>query len=402
MPPIADATVCPPQPADRVSSTALVLFALAMGGFAVGTSEFASMGLLPYYAAELGLNETQAGHAVSAYALGVVVGAPLIAVASARLSRQRLLIVLMLAYGFCNLLTALAPSYGLLLLARFAAGLPHGAYFGVAAIVGAGLVPTHKRTRAVATIMLGLTIATTIGVPLANVLGEYLSWRWAYALVAVLALTTSGLIALFAPRDAGDRSANLLSELDALRRPLVWMLLGTAAVGFGGMFAIYTYATTTLLQVTQVSPDLIPVYLVIFGLGLTVGTMVMGYAGDRWPDKAPVVIVALSIFLYAGFAFVMASMTGMAAYLFLVGCMGSLGSLIQTRLMDVAGKAQTMAAAMNHSAFNFANALGPFLAGLALSAGYGLQSSGYVGAGLSVLGLVLMVITIKMTRASLR
>jgi len=219
---------------------ALVHFALAMGGFAIGTTEFATMSLLPFFSKGLGIDEPTAGHVISAYALGVVVGAPLLAVLSARMARRTLLLLLMAMFAIANGLSALAPSYGAMLAFRFLSGLPHGAYFGIAALVAASLVPPERRTQAVARVMLGLTTATLIGVPFANWLGQALGWRWGFGIVAVVAAATVAALWLVAPRDRPEPGASPLKELGALRRTQVWLTLATGAIGFGGLFAVYT------------------------------------------------------------------------------------------------------------------------------------------------------------------
>ena len=206
------------DPALRSASPAWVIFALAMGTFAIGTTEFAAMSLVPFFAADLGITEVQAGHAISAYALGVVVGAPLIAIFGARIRRRTLLMGLMGLFAMANGLSALAPDYGSLLVFRFLSGLPHGAYFGVAALVAASLVPVNRRAKAVALVMSGLTVATVIGVPVANWLGQMFGWQSGFLVVAVLALLTVTLVALLAPNEPADSGASPLRELGALRR----------------------------------------------------------------------------------------------------------------------------------------------------------------------------------------
>jgi len=369
---------------------ALVHFALAMGGFAIGTTEFATMSLLPYFAPGLGIDEPTAGHVISAYALGVVVGAPLLAVLGAKLSRRMLLILLMASFALFNGLSALAPSYGLMLLFRFLSGLPHGAYFGIASLVAASLVPTDKRSQAVGRVLLGLTVATVIGVPLANWMGQAIGWRWGFALVAVLALLTVLLVWFLAPQDKPERSASPLRELAALGNGRVWLTLGIGAVGFGGMFCVYTYVASTLLEVTRVSPGLIPVALGIFGAGMTAGNLIAPRYADRalMPTAAALLIgsaIALALYPLAAGNFWLLCLD-----IFAIGFGGALGPVLQTRLMDVAGEAQALAAALNHSAFNTANALGPWLGGLAIAAGWGWASTGYVGAGLALGGLAIL------------
>lgn len=369
----------------------IVLFSLAMGGFAIGTTEFASMSLLPFFAADLHVDEPAAGHAISAYALGVVLGAPLIAVLGARFARRTQLLVLMAVFALGNALTALAPGFGWMIAARFLSGLPHGAYFGIAALVAASLVPQHRRSQAIGQVMLGLTVATIIGVPLANLIGQAIGWRASFGLVSVLALLTVLLCALFAPRDRAGKS-DPLRELGALRSGRVWITLAIGAIGFGGMFAVYTYLATTLIEVTRVSPAVIPFFLAMFGIGATLGNLFV----PRFADRA-LMPTAGVILLFAAVALLLFPLAAgnpwlLDADVFAIGASVSLGAILQTRLMDVAGDAQALAAALNHSAFNTANALGPFLGGLAIREGLGWTSTGPVGAVLALLGFLIWIV----------
>jgi len=370
---------------------AIVLFSLAMGGFAIGTTEFASMSLLPFFAADLHIDEPTAGHAISAYALGVVLGAPLIAVLGAKFARRTQLLALMAVFAIGNALTALAPGFGAMMAARFLSGLPHGAYFGIAALVAASLVPQDRRSRVVGQVMLGLTIATIIGVPLANLIGQRVGWRASFGLVSVLALLTMLLCALFAPRDQAGRS-DPLRELGALKSRRVWTTLAISAIGFGGMFAVYTYLATTLIEVTKVSVDVIPFFLAIFGIGATLGNLFVPRFADRalMPTAGGILVFATVALL--AFPLVAGNPWLLAIDIFAIGASVALGAVLQTRLMDVAGDAQALAAALNHSAFNTANALGPFLGGLAIRQGFGWTSTGPVGAALAVLGLLIWIV----------
>ncbi|MGO1303526.1 MAG: MFS transporter, partial [Sphingomonas parapaucimobilis] len=265
----------------RTFPPGIVHTALAVGGFAIGTTEFAAMSLEPDLARGLGIDAPTAGHVISAYALGVVVGAPLLAVLSAKLARRTLLIALMLMFAAGNGLSAMAPDYHWMLFFRFLSGLPHGAYFGIAALVAASLVPESRRTVAVGRIMLGLTVATVIGVPLAQMLGQWLNWRWVFGVVAALALLTATLVAIAAPHDRPDEGASIRRELDALSKGQVWLTLAIGAIGFGGMFAVYTYLAATLTEVTGASTAMIPLVLAVFGLGMTIGNIVVPRFADR-------------------------------------------------------------------------------------------------------------------------
>lgn len=389
----ATATAVPASP-----QPGIVLFSLAMGGFAIGTTEFASMSLLPFFAADLRVDEPMAGHAISAYALGVVLGAPLIAVLGAHFARRTQLLALMTVFALGNALTALAPGFGWMVASRFLAGLPHGAYFGLAALVAASLVPYDRRSRAVGRLMLGLTAATIVGVPLANLIGQTIGWRASFGLVTLLAFATIVLCILFVPRDRAGGS-DPLKELGALRSGRVWVTLAISAIGSGGMFAVYTYLASTLIDVTKVQPALIPFFLAVFGIGATLGNLVI----PRFADRA-LMPTAGGILLFSTAALLLFPLAAgdpwlLAADIFAIGAGVALGTVLQTRLMDVAGDAQALAAALNHSAFNTANAIGPFLGGIAIREGLGWTSTGLVGAALAFSGFVIWVFAYRDARS---
>ena len=379
--------------------TGWVLFALAVGAFAIGTTEFATMSLLPMFAQGLGIDAPTAGHVISAYALGVVVGAPVIAVLGARLPRRTLLTLLMAMFALANGLSALAPNYHWILFFRFLSGLPHGAYFGVAALVATTLVPENRRTVAVGRVFLGLTFATIIGVPLANWLGQAIGWRWSLGLVALLGVLTMTLVWFMAPADPAHPDSSPLRELGALRRTQVWLTLGIGAIGFGGMFAVYTYLANILGQVTGVSVQSVPFVLSVFGVGLTVGNIVVPIFADRALIRTTGVVLVWNALALALFPLMAGNVWTISVDVFLIGVGGALATLLQTRLMDVADDAQGLAAALNHSAFNTANALGPFLGGLAISAGYGWTAPGWVGALLAIGGLVFWLVSAMFERS---
>jgi DHA1 family inner membrane transport protein len=372
----------------------LIQLALAVGGFSIGTTEFAIMGLLPYMARDLKIDEPTAGHLISAYALGVVLGAPVIAVLSARISRRTLLIGLMTMFALANGLSSLAPTYHWMLLFRLLSGLPHGAYFGIASLVAASIVPASQRTQAVGRMFLGLTVATIIGVPLANWLGQAAGWRWTFAIVATLAIACALLIAAYAPRDTPEPGASPMRELGALRRRQVWLTLAIGAIGFGGLFAVYTYLASTLMAVTRMTPGTVPLVLAAFGVGMTAGNMFIPWFADRALMRTAGWLLVWSAVVLALYPLAARNPWTVTLDVFAIGVGGALGTVLQTRLMDVAGRAQSLAASLNHSAFNTANALGPWLGGLAISAGYGWTSSGYVGSALAVAGLAVWAISL--------
>jgi DHA1 family inner membrane transport protein len=285
-----------------------------------------------------------------------------------------------------------------MLVFRFLSGLPHGAYFGIAALVAVSVVPPERRTAAVGRVMLGLTVATVIGVPLANVLGQAVGWRWGFAVVAMLALTTMLLVAIFAPRDRAAEGASPLRELGALARGQVWLTLATGAIGFGGLFAVYTYLASTLMEVTHVGPHMVPIALAVFGVGLTAGNLIVPRFADRALMPTAGGLLAISALALALYPFAAPHFWLVLINVLAIGFGGALGTVLQTRLMDVAGDAQALAAALNHSAFNAANALGPFLGGLAIAAGYGWTSTGWVGCGLALGGLAIWAVSLAVDR----
>ncbi|WP_404809899.1 MFS transporter [Microvirga lenta] len=390
-----------PVPRSRLA-VALIELALAVGSFGIGTGEFAIMGLLPNVAQEFGVTTPEAGYAISAYALGVVVGAPIIAVLAAKLARQTLLLVLMAVFAFGNVVSALAPGFESFVLLRFLTGLPHGAYFGVAALVAASLVEPRKRTQAVARVMLGLTVATLLGTPVATWFGQILSWRVAFAAVGFLGALTVVLIWLFLPKDKVQEGASPIRELGAFKRKQVWFTLGIGAVGFGGLFSVFSYIASTATQVAQMPESAVPMMMALFGSGMIVGNLVGAWFADRN-------LIGTIAGTLAGSAVVMSilSLTAENPYMlsicvFLVGSSVAIGPALQTRLMDVAADAQTLAAALNHSAFNIANALGAWLGGLAIASGYGFASTGWVGAILAVGGLVVLALSMASDQRSAR
>lgn len=364
------------------------ILALGVGGFSIGTGEFVIMGLLPDAAQDLGVSIPAAGHLISAYALGVVIGAPVLAVLSARMGRRSLLMALMLLYALGNFASAVAPGYAAMVLMRLLSGLPHGTYFGVAALVAARLAPAGQRAQAVGYVMLGLTVATLVGVPLAAGLGQWLGWRAAFALVGAIAVLAVGLVWRWIPALPAHAAASPWRELGALRRKQVWLTLGIAAIGFGGMFSVFSYVKPTLMNLAGLPEQGVPFVLALFGLGMVGGNLV----GSRLADKALMPTIG-GLLVWSGAVLALFCFTAHHLWLgafnvLLVGTAVALGPALQIRLMDVAGDAQTLAAALNHSAFNLANALGAWLGGITISMGLGWASTGWVGMLLALGGLL--------------
>ncbi|WP_406004730.1 MFS transporter [Streptomyces sp. NBC_00637] len=366
----------------------LALLALALVAFGIGTTEFATMGLLPQIADGVGVSVPHAGNIVSAYALGVVVGAPVLTGIGARISHKRLLLLLSALFVTGNVASALAPGFGLLFAARFLAGLPHGALFGVGAVVASRLVAPERAGRAVSRMFLGLTIANIVGVPAGTALGQQLGWRYAYCAVAVIGLVALAALAAFVPEQPRGSRAGIRHELRAMGNRQVALGLATAVVGFGGFFAVYSYLVPILTHLTGFSDSSTTWVLALYGAGMTLGTLIAGPLTDR----------ALRPTLYGGLALLGASLVTFyftvhspVAALVTLAVMGAMGALVTTPvqmlLMAKAKNAPTMAAASNHSAFNLANAGGAWLGGLAISAGWGWASPALVGAALAAAGL---------------
>ncbi len=373
------------------------LLSLAIGSFGIGMTEFVAMGLLPNIAQDL-LPELwaqnpdeaigRAGILVSLYALGVVLGAPTIAGLVARFPRHRVMIGLAIALTLGNGLAVVLPTFETVGLARFIAGLPHGAYFGIGALVASDVLGPGKRAKGVAFILTGLTIANVVGVPAGTYLGQHVGWRSAFLVVTIVFAIAAVCIAFFVPEHEGDPGRTFRSELRVFRRPQVWFALGTGAIGFGGFFAVYSYIAPVVTERAGAPQWMVPVTLVVFGLGMTVGNLLGGYFGDRnlrltllvGLGAMSVVLVLLailsfSIWLLVPLSFVMALLSSI------------LSPAIQTRLMEVAGDNQSIAAALNHSALNIGNSLGAFLGGLVIAWGWGFAAPSWVGAGLAVVGL---------------
>ncbi|WP_144663066.1 MFS transporter [Paenarthrobacter nicotinovorans] len=379
----------------------LAILALAMGGFAIGTTEFAMMGLLKEVETGLGISTPQAGSLISAYALGVVIGAPVFAALGAKLPRKHLALGLMLFLAVANLTSFIAPDYGLMLLSRFASGLPHGAFFGVAAVIAAGLVAPTKRGWAISMVMAGLTVSNVIGVPLATWVGQTFGWRLLFVIVGAIGLLTVAMMWKFVPFEAAHPDASIRRELGALKRLQVWLALLIGIIGFGGFFAVYTYIAHTMTSVAGIPENLIPAVVALYGLGMVVGNIIGGRLADKsvmgtiyWvmPGIAAALVVYAIAAHWAWSAFLMA---------FVVGGIGSmLTPALQTRLLDSAPGAASLASSLNHSALNIANALGAFLGGTVIAWGWGYVAPALVGAVLALLGLGVAVISGVVERRS--
>ncbi|OLT56080.1 MFS transporter [Corynebacterium sp. CNJ-954] len=377
----------------------IAMLALALGGFGIGTTEFVSMGLLNIIADDFGISEAQAGHIVTSYALGVVVGAPLITTLTGRVPRRRLIIILMAAFVIGNAMSVIAQGYGMLLVARFIAGLPHGAYFAVANLIAASMADPGKRGQAIARISLGLATATVIGVPVAQWIGQQLGWNSAYALVAVIGLLSFAGLWHSMPHMTLMPMTRPSTEVGALVNPQVLLSLAAGAIGFGGMFCVYTYISWTMTERAGFPENLMWFVLMVYGVGMVVGNWIGGRFADINVDGAVVgslvtMIVMLVLFYFGS------TVAPLAILLFGLLSVGGgvLTVNMQTRFMDVAGEAQNLAAAMNQSAFNIANAAGAAVGGAVIDAGFNYSYPALAGAALAVGGLVVFVPTMLLRR----
>ncbi|HGH1364326.1 TPA: MFS transporter [Acinetobacter baumannii] len=377
-----------------------VILALAMGGFCIGTTEFVAMGLIQEIAQDLNVSIPEAGNFISAYALGVVIGAPIIAISCAKVPRKKLLLLLMLFYGIANASTALATTSETVLLSRFIAGLPHGAYFGVGALVAAQLANPNRRSTAVALIMMGLTLATVIGVPLATWIGQKFGWRSGFEFSAIIAFITLITIIVFVPNIPVHDTASVKNELAGLKNINIWLTLAVGAVGFGGMFSVYSYISPILTEYTHADISIVPFALAVWGIGMVIGGLVAGRFADKNLNKTIVGVLISSAITFLLVSFMMDHIYTALIGLFLTGMtVIGLASTLQMRLMEVAGEAQSLAASLNHSAFNLANALGAYLGGWVLTHNLGWLAPIQIGSILSLGGLAILLIAFYMQKS---
>ncbi|SDS50270.1 MFS transporter [Agrococcus carbonis] len=385
----------------------LALFTLALGGFGIGTTEFATMGILPLAATELvpGFDAdpaggiAQAGWLITAYALGVVVGAPLVSIWAARMSQFTLVLLLVAAFTVANLASGLMPTFELTIAARFLSAIPHGAYFGVASLLAARIMGPGRQGAGVALALSGLTVANIIGVPLGTWLGQAAGWRWTYVAVAAIFLVTLALAWVALPRVPGDPSRSAAREVAAFRNPRLWLMIAVGCIGFGGFFAVYSYAAEIVTRVAGLPESAIAWLLATVGIGMTIGNAIGGWASDRSMRRTilaafPVLIASLALFGLLAWQPV-----ALFALAFLIGGAGSvLTPTIQARIMGIAGDAELLGAATNHAAFNVGNALGAALGGAVIAAGLGYLAPAWVGVALAGTGFLLALWSLAIER----
>ncbi|HEY2790900.1 MAG TPA: MFS transporter [Micromonosporaceae bacterium] len=386
----------------------LALLSLALGGFAIGLTEFVAMGLLPQiahnllptqYAHSSAQAVAHAGLMISVYAAGVVAGAPLFAALGARVPRKRLVLCFLALFIVGTVASALAPTFGLVLVARFVAALPHGAYFGAAGILAASIMGPGRQAKGFAVVLGGLTVSNVVGVPLITHIGQAAGWRFAYLTIAAVFLLTFAAVLATVPHVPVQPGGSVRNELRAFRRPQVWLVAGVASIGFGGLFAVDSYIAPVTTHVAGLSGSVVPWVLVAVGLGMTVGNALGGAYGDRNIRRAliggfPVFIAAVAVF-----ALTAHTTAGLFIGAFLVGATSLfLNPPMQARLIEVAPGAQMMGAAVNQSAMNVANSLGALLGGIVIAHGLGYVAPSWVGVGLGIIGFGLVATSFAIDR----
>ncbi len=373
----------------------LTLFALALGSFCIGTSEFASMGVLQLFAESLDISIPAATNAITAYAFGVVIGAPLVTLAAARLNRKSLLLALLGLFIVGNVLSALAANLGMFALARFISGMPQGAYFGAGAVVASYIVGPGHGGKAFALVMTGLTVATIIGSPVATFLGQNLGWRNTY--FAVSGVGVLALLALWAwvPRTDALNGGPIAQELSSLRRSSVWIMMLVAALGVASIFAVYTFIGPLVTDVAAIDRAWIPLELALFGIGMTAGNLIGGRIADSHPSRGLLIGFGSALIVLAALAWLGSNVVLLMAGLFGVGTTMMIAiPTIQVRLTSFAPEAPTLMGAMNLAALNVANAIGAWAGGAVIAAGFGLLSAVWAGFILTLLGLVVFAVTL--------
>lgn len=389
------------MPVPSAASTGwLTLLALALGTFCIGTTEFASMGIIQLFAASLDVDLPAATHAITAYAIGVVVGAPVLTLAAARLNRRTLLLLLIGVFIVGNVLSAIAANLNFFVVARFICGLPQGAYFGAGAVVASHVVGSDRSGQAFAIVMTGLTVATIFGSPLATFLGQTIGWRETYLCVAVLGMFSFLSIWFFVPRTSELDGASVTHELSGLRKGRVWVMMAVAALGISSIFAVYTFIGPFVTDLLLFGPEAIPPALALFGIGMTAGNLYGGRLADSHPSRGIAAGYGCALLVLVVLAFWGSNPWVLFSALFGVGAtMMAAIPAIQVRLTGLAPESVTLMGAMNLASLNVANALGAWAGGMTIGAGLGLLSTVWAGFILTSAGLILFIATVAVEPA---
>ncbi|MXV17299.1 MFS transporter [Hufsiella ginkgonis] len=375
------------------------LLPLALGGLGIGTTEFMMMGLLPDIAADFNVTIPQAGHTISAYALGVVIGAPVLVVATSRMAPKKILFLLMCVFTVFNTLSALAPDNTVLFFARFLSGLPHGAFFGVGAVVASRLADDGKQAQAISTMFAGLTVANLMTVPLETYIGHHYSWRYAFATVGLIGLVTLASVYWMLPNLPASRSGDFRSELRVFRRAEPWLIVLITAVGTGGLFCWISYIAPLMTEVSHFSPSAVPYVLIIAGLGMVVGNFIGGRLADKLkPLTACMVLLFAMAGTLAAIYFLSWQPVASLILTFIAGsCALAIASPVQLLMIQSTRGAEMLGASLTQAAFNIGNALGAFLGGLPIAAGYGYTSPEVIGIMMALGGAVFSWMLVRVT-----
>lgn len=372
-----------------------------LGGLGIGITEFVMMGLLPDIAADLAITIPEAGHLISAYALGVVIGAPLLVIMAGKYPPKNILIFLMVIFTVFNGISAFAPSYSTLFISRLLAGLPHGAFFGVGSVVASRLAPKGKEAQSVSMMFAGLTLANVAGVPLGTFIGHHYSWRYSFAVIVLVGLITILSLKYWMPHMPVKGGSSLKTQMEFFKRPVSWMMIMMIAIGTGGLFAWYSYIAPLMTEVSGFEAGSITYILILAGLGMMTGNFIGGKLADKVsPAKASMVLLLAMVASLLTVHFVAYNPTLSLVMTFVTGAVSfGLAAPIQMLMINTARGSEMLAAAVSQASFNIGNALGAFFGGLPLVFGYGYTSTQLVGAGMAFFGAVLAWFIIGMHRS---
>jgi DHA1 family arabinose polymer transporter-like MFS transporter len=373
------------------------LIALSLGGLTIGITEFVMMGLLPDIASDMKVTIPVAGYLISAYALGVVIGAPLLVILGRNFAPKKMLLILALMLTVFNALSIIAPNYNFLFASRFLSGLPHGAFFGVGAVVASRLADKGKEAQAIAIMFSGLTLANLIGVPIGTYIGHHFIWRYTFILIAVVGMFTFLFIYLWMPNLERNQNVNMRTQLKFFQQIDAWLIIGITAIGFGGLFAWISYIAPLMINVSKFSPEDVSYILILAGFGMVVGNFLGGKLADKFSPApttlALLFVLSIDLILVYFFSY---NQYASLFFTFLTGAISfSVIAPIQMLMIRTAKDAEMIASASLQGSFNIGNALGAFLGGLPLIAGYSYASPNLIGVGMSIIGMVITIVLIQ-------
>lgn len=380
------------------------LIALSLGGLTIGITEFVMMGLLPDIALNMNVSIPVAGYLISAYALGVVIGAPLLVIIGRNYPPKKMLLILSMMLAVFNALSIIAPTYELLFASRLLSGLPHGAFFGVGAVVASRLADKGKEAQAVSIMFAGLTLANLIGVPIGTYIGHHFLWRYTFVLIAAIGLLTFLCIYLWMPNLESNNGESMKTQLQFFKRAEAWLIIAITAIGFGGLFSWISYIAPLLTSVSGFSSESVPYILILAGLGMVIGNFIGGKLADKFSPASTVMMLLLVMAIDLLLVYSFSSNQYASLFLtFFTGCISfSIVAPIQMLMIQTATGAEMIASAAIQASFNIGNALGAFLGGLPLIAGYSYASPNLIGVGMSALGILITFVFIQREKRILK